>query len=91
MKDVNKFESNDKKARWRTKTIQIALILPFIGVLFYLTPFIDNFTGVIPSSDEGAVNYSISRSALYIFVTWAVLIVCAMVLAFRIGSTDEVE
>lgn len=70
-----KFDYSEKQVRTRIKITQIALILPLVGVLLFLTPFIDAFT-----VEQG--QSSITRLVVYIFGFWGLLIVCAAYLAF---------
>jgi len=67
-------KTTDKDARVRRKKQELALILPFIGVLLLLTPILKAFL----TNDEAA---PLTSSILFIFGTWAVLIAAAFFLS----------
>jgi hypothetical protein len=66
------FQDRDKRIRKTRKRWELALILPAIGALFFLTPLVDVFTG-----EES----SLQRKFLYVFGVWAVLIAAAYILS----------
>lgn len=72
--DYPEKDYSEKQVRTRIKITQIALILPAVGVLLFLTPLIDAFT-----YHEG--KSSISLLIFYIFGFWGLLIGCAIILA----------
>lgn len=77
-----KFDYSEKQVRMRIKITQIALILPIVGVLLFLTPFIDAFT-----FEQG--RSSITLLMIYIFGFWGLLIACAMYLAYLLRPEIE--
>ncbi|MFK5996570.1 MAG: hypothetical protein QM492_00505 [Rhodobacterales bacterium] len=68
------FESVDKKVRRSRKARDIALLLPVIGIILFLTPMhkIFSTSGETPS---------LTGSLLFIFGVWAVLIFAALILS----------
>ncbi|GJM03718.1 MAG: hypothetical protein DHS20C08_22190 [Rhodomicrobium sp.] len=93
MTEDRRVENSEKDVRRRNKIIQIALILPIIGVLLFMTPIIDVFTGSDGASTAGGEGDSsrVSRLVIYIFGVWGLLIVCAYALAhfIRFSFGDE--
>lgn len=74
MKDKSSFEYSERQINKRIKKIQIALILPVIGLILFLTPFVDNFIDSDGSNQVGQL-------AVYIFGLWALMILLAAWLA----------
>jgi ABC-type Co2+ transport system permease subunit len=68
------FESVDKKVRRSRKSRDIALLLPIIGIILFLTPIHKIFS-------TSTVTPSLSGLLLFIFGVWAVLIFAALILS----------
>jgi len=68
------FQSVDKKVRCRRKARDIALLLPIIGIILFLTPMHKIFS-------TSADTPSLRGSLLFIFGVWAVLIFAAFILS----------
>lgn len=73
MSDKQKsFQDRDARIRKTRKRWELALILPSIGALLFLTPLVDVFTGETSS---------LQRKFLYVFGVWAALIIAAYILS----------
>lgn len=74
MKDKSSFDYSERQINKRIKKIQIALILPVVGLFLFLTPVIDVYA---VSEDRN----QIQQLAVFIFGLWALLIILAAWLA----------
>jgi hypothetical protein len=72
MNNKKSFQDREAKIRKTRKRWELALILPVIGALLFVTPLVDVFTG------EAA---SLQRKFLYVFGAWAGLIIAAYILS----------
>ena len=75
---INKKRHNGRKTR------DSAALLPLLGLLVFVTPAITLFT----SSQETT---QLSRSVLYVFGVWFLLIILAFFLSRAIGNSDEID
>ena len=66
------FQDRDARVRKTRKRWELALILPIVGTLLFLTPLVDVFTGEAST---------LERKFLYVFGVWAGLILAAYFLS----------
>lgn len=74
MTEIETQDIQEKKSRQKRKKVEVALILPIIGVIMLLTPLLKVFTQT--NGDTPLTN-----TVMYIFGIWAALIIAAFILA----------
>lgn len=72
--------SPDQSALNRRRRRDFAALLPILGILLFVTPFISTFSG----GDQNLVG-----TAIYVFGIWAALIICAFVLARALAKETQ--
>ena len=77
MSDGRSPEVRETVVRRSRKLREMALIIPVIGILVFVTPMLDMF---------GQGSAGLGTRVLYIFGLWFVLILCAFLLSRRLKS-----
>jgi hypothetical protein len=77
--------STDRSQSTQRKKRDLAALLPIIGALFFISPFVSTLS---PSEEA-----NVTGTAIYIFSIWALLIICAFFLSrlLRTGKHDEIR
>lgn len=84
MTDKNDLEDSEAQDRKRHKKIEIAFILPALGIFLFLTPMLDAFTSTDKVSDP-------TQIIIYIFGLWAILILLTFCFTRWIRHEDQEE
>ena len=77
MNEPKRYERREESARRSRKLRDLALLLPFCGVIAFASPVLDTFE---------SANAGLGHKVIYVFGCWFLLIVCAFLLSRALRS-----